>query len=55
MKVLATVLEEQSSPTPGQVKKLLERTRGCVQPSKSIEEIDEDIREMRTEWEREWD
>lgn len=36
-------------------KAMFDRSRGCVSPGKSIEEIDADVREMRAEWEMEWD
>lgn len=56
MKVIVTVLEEEASAEGALTRKdLLQLTKGCVRPGKSIEEIDADIREMRQEWEREWD
>ncbi len=56
MRVLVTVLEEETdAATPAALKAMLERAKGCVRPRKSIEEIDADIREVRAEWEREWD
>jgi hypothetical protein len=56
MRVIVTVLEEETSPQASADRAiLLERTRGCVTPPKSIAEIDNDIRKMRAEWEREWD
>jgi hypothetical protein len=54
MKVIVTVVEEETPGTASLIE-LLEQTRGCVNPPKSIEEIDSDIRSMRDEWEREWD
>ncbi|MFH0823981.1 MAG: hypothetical protein V2B18_14620 [Pseudomonadota bacterium] len=32
-----------------------EKTKGCVRPGWSIEEIDADISEMRAGWQRDWD
>jgi hypothetical protein len=56
MRVIVTVLEEEADAQAAAVRKaMFARTRGCVRPGKSIEEIDADIREMRAEWEREWD
>ncbi len=56
MRVIVTVLEEENDLEAATARKtLFERTRGCVSPGKSIEEIDADIRKMRAEWEREWD
>lgn len=56
MRVIVTVLEEETDPQAVASRKiLLERSRGCVRPPRSIEQIDTDIREMRAEWEREWD
>jgi hypothetical protein len=56
MRVIVTVLEEETDAEAAVVRKaMFERTRGCVRPGKSIEEIDADIREMRAEWERELD
>lgn len=56
MRVIVTVLEEEADARSLVTRKaLLERTKGCVRPGKSIEEIDSDIRQMRAEWERQWD
>jgi hypothetical protein len=56
MKVIVTVLEEETDAQRVVTRKaLLERTKGCVKPGKSLEEIDADIRRMRDEWQREWD
>lgn len=56
MKVIVTVLEEEADNRPSATRKgLLERTKGCVGTGKSIEEIDSDVRQMRAEWERQWD
>lgn len=56
MKVIVTVLEEETYTQRSLARKaILERTKGCVMPGKSIEEIDADLRQMRDEWEREWD
>jgi hypothetical protein len=57
MKVIVTVLEEDTDAVQCAItrKALLERTKGCVRPGKSLEEIDADVRQMRDEWQREWD
>jgi hypothetical protein len=56
MRVIVTVLEEETDADAAALRKaMFERTKGCVKPGKSIEEIDADIRQMRAEWEREWD
>jgi hypothetical protein len=56
MKVMVTVLEDEpDARTLAARKEIWQRSKGCVKPGKSIEEIDADIRQMRAEWEREWD
>lgn len=56
MRVIVTVLEEETDAGASVTRKaLVERTKGCVRPGKSIEEIDSDVRQMRAEWERQWD
>ena len=56
MKVIVTVLEEDTDVQLATTRKeLMERTKGCVRPGKSLEEIDADVRQMRDEWQREWD
>jgi len=51
MKVIVTVLEEEMDAQRSAARKaMLERTKGCVNPGKSIEEIDADVRQMREEW-----
>lgn len=56
MKVIVTVLEDDTDArSVVSTKEFLERTKGCVRPGKSLEEIDADIRQMRDEWQREWD
>jgi hypothetical protein len=56
MKVIVTVLEEETDAQHAVTrKKLLERAKGCVRPAKSLEEIDADVRQMRDEWQRDWD
>ncbi|MGO9119976.1 MAG: hypothetical protein ACLQPD_20480 [Desulfomonilaceae bacterium] len=48
MKVIVTVLEDDTDArSVVSTKELLERTKGCVRPGKSLEEIDADIRQMR--------
>ncbi len=52
MRVIVTVLEEENDLEAAAARKaMFERTRGCIRPGKSIEEIDTDIRKMRAEWE----
>lgn len=55
MKVIVTVVEEEVLSQRAALLALLDRTRGCVKPPKSTQEIDSDLRAMRAEWEREWD
>jgi hypothetical protein len=55
MKVLVTVLEDVGETDQVQNRILmLERTRGCVAPSRTAAEIDADIRELRNEWSGGW-
>ncbi len=55
-RVIVTVLEEEGAAKSVEARKAaFARAKGCVRPRKSIEEIDADIREMRAEWERDWD
>ncbi len=56
MKVLVTVLEEETdAQTVALRKAAFEKARGRLKPGKSIEEIDADVREMRSDWQRDWD
>ncbi len=55
MKVIVTVLGEETWSSQARRLELLDRTRGCVDPPKTVDEIDLDISEMRAEWTREWD
>ncbi len=56
MKVIVTVLEEESDAQGSITRRaILERAKGCLKSGKSIEEIDADVRQMRAEWERDWD
>lgn len=53
MKVIVTVLEEETVAQGTSARKaLLQRTKGCVTPGRSIQEIDAEVRHMREEWER---
>jgi hypothetical protein len=53
MKVIVTVLEEETDAQRAVTgKALLERTKGCVRPGRSREEIDANVRQMRDEWQR---
>jgi hypothetical protein len=47
-------LEKEAKPTTD-IRQLLAKTRGCLKPLRSLDEIDQNITEMRSEWDREWD
>jgi len=47
------VMEEDHS-SPSSPREVLQRTRGAWGRGKTIEEVDAEIRQMRSEWEREW-
>jgi hypothetical protein len=56
LQVIITVLEKENSAEPEEsLEDLLNRSRAVIKPGKSKDEIDEDIRAMRAEWERKWD
>jgi hypothetical protein len=51
------VMEEDHSllpVSPSSSREVLRRTRGAWGRGKTIEEVDAEIRQMRSEWEREW-
>lgn len=37
------------------INQLLAKSRGCLKPMRSLDEIDQKISDMRSEWDREWD
>lgn len=56
MRVMVTVLDDEpGAQTLSGRREIWRRTKGCINPGRSIEEIDADIRQMRDEWKREWD
>ncbi len=55
MKVIVTVVEEETRSEQPTVREIWDRAKGCVKPPRSAEEIDSDLRTMRDEWTREWD
>ena len=52
-RVLVTVLEKPR-PSAEEVQRVLDETRGAWGTGKSLDEIDAEIEEMRTEWDRPW-
>jgi len=56
LRVIVTVVEEKPSPHSTEATRaVLEKAWAIVNPPKSLEEIDQDIEQMRSEWNREWD
>jgi hypothetical protein len=55
MRVIVTVIDEESRSRQATALELLEQTRGCVDPAKSPQAIASDLRDMREQWGREWD
>ncbi len=56
---IVIVMEEVSPPplvseNPLNHREVLQRTRGAWGRGKTIEEVDAEIHQMRSEWEREW-
>jgi hypothetical protein len=51
------VMEIPQKPQPRQesIGELLRRTRGILGKGKTLDDIDAEIRAMRSEWEREWE
>jgi hypothetical protein len=43
-----------NSPTTD-IRRLLAQSRGCIKPLRAINDIDKDIVQMRSEWDREWE
>jgi len=56
-KVLVVVAGKSKPERPGKEKtrELLDAAWGCVEPSRTVDEIDRDIAGMRAEWDRDWD
>lgn len=48
-------LDKETAKPPKDIRQLLAQTRGCLRPLKSIDEIDQNISDLRSEWDREWD
>ena len=48
-------LEKVAKKTTGNLHQLLAQTRGCLKPLRKIDDIDTEMAEMRSEWDREWD
>jgi hypothetical protein len=55
LRVIVTVIEEETLPPQAKVLELLERARGCVKPPRPVQELDADLRALRAEWQEEWD
>lgn len=54
-RVLVTVTEEgTSSPSEEEVQRVLDEADGAWGTGKTVEEIDEDVEELRGEWDRPW-
>ena len=37
------------------IRHLLEQSRGCIRPLRSLQDIDDEIKKMHAEWDLEWD
>jgi hypothetical protein len=48
-------LEKKAAKPATDIRQLLAHTRGCLKPLRSIDEIDQNISDMRSDWNREWD
>jgi hypothetical protein len=48
-------LDKDAAKPATDIRQLLAKTRGCLKPLRSLDEIDQNIAEMRSEWDREWD
>jgi hypothetical protein len=54
-RVEVTVLDQEPvSRDPEEVQRILDESHGAWDADKSVEEIDEDIEKMRSEWDRPW-
>ncbi len=55
-RVMVVVDVEEALAKPAtNIQQLLAKTRGCVKPLQTIDEIDANVTKMRAEWDREWD
>ena len=52
--VIVDLDKKVDSPTTD-IRRLLAQSRGCIKPLRAINDIDKDIVQMRSEWDREWD
>lgn len=48
-------LEKKADKPSPDIRQLLVQTRGCLKPLRTIDDIDKDVAQMRSEWDREWD
>jgi hypothetical protein len=48
-------LDKQTDKPATDIHQLLAKTRGCIKPLATVDEIDHDIAQMRSEWDREWE
>lgn len=53
--VVVVDLDKGATRPPVDIRQLLAQTRGCLRPLRSIDEIDQNISGMRSEWNRAWD
>ena len=57
LRVLVTVLDDTNGtsdrPSRAEIRRILDETRGAW-GNKTMDEIDEEVREMRKEWDRPW-
>ena len=54
VKVIVDMEEKRDKPAKS-IRQLLAKTRGCLKPLQTIDNIDADISKIRAEWNREWD
>ena len=47
-------LEKKAAKTATDIRQLLAQTRGCLKPLRLIDEIDQNISDMRSEWDRDY-
>ena len=52
--VIVDLDKKVDSPTTD-IRRILAQSRGCIKPLRAINDIDKDIVQMRSEWDREWD
>ena len=53
--VVVIDLEKRPVQSGVKLRMLLSRTRACLEPLRSIQEIDNELAKTRTEWDREWE